>query len=112
MRISGSTHRSAKESIGFLFAGTPHYSARKASEHAAQAIGFANGDTPLKRLDDNLPRGKAAKKHKLEQIQLLRDTVGNPFYGGPHCLDQKNAFLSYTLDPSFGLFLRHSVSPR
>jgi hypothetical protein len=33
-------------------------------------------------------------------------------YGGPHCLDQKNAFLSYTLDPSFGLFLRHSVSPR
>jgi hypothetical protein len=41
-----------------------------------------------------------------------RSRLHGSLYGGPHCLDQKNAFLSYTLDPSFGLFLRHSVSPR
>jgi hypothetical protein len=53
-------------------------------------------------------RERRATHVGVKRIQIELDNG----YGGPHCLDQKNAFLSYTLDPSFGLFLRHSVSPR
>jgi hypothetical protein len=70
------------------------------------SIGINLG-TNLTSLDTGTPR----TNYSIINFTLInrgQDAV----YGGPHCLDQKNAFLSYTLDPSFGLFLRHSVSPR